>query len=1028
MQSKAIDFVLNKLRQLTQQDIQPLWRYYTESSLNWQQLAQYFETLSLVTLNDKDAAVWEKGQKPRWFIQKLVLPSHLNNYPLQGLTLRLKLTWWAEDAKIYINNKLVQKGDLFDSSTRLLLTPSVTTNQVIWIALRLVSPNHDIGGLMESKLIFEKANTPFPEPSFIADELTILAQYLEVFKPSHLDDFTNLLKQIDWNLLPDGEKFDLHLNQLRNTLKIYAEELKEHSFNLLGHAHLDMAWLWPLVETWDTAQRTFQSVLNLQKIFPSLIFGHTSPFLYQWIEKNRPELFKAILESYKAGKWEILGGMWIEPDTNLPSGESLVRQLLYGQQYFKKKMGNIAKVAWLTDTFGFTWQLPQILTQGGIEYFVTGKLHWNDTTNFPHGLFKWRSPDQTEMITLMSPPNIAGVMDTNPLIMMNYAIKWRQQTQLKEIFWLPGVGDHGGGPTHDMLEVQKRWQNSDFFPNIQFSTAEEYLEKVTTESEDLPVWEDELYLELHRGCYTNHADQKSYNRRCENLLYQAELWSSFAKIVDTQYIYPQEAIKTAWQQVLLNQFHDILPGTSIPEVFWDANQDWQQVQTTTQSILTQALQAIAYQIKLPIPPHQDAKPIIIFNSLNWQRSQVITLNINANQSYSIFDLKGQKLETQLSTDEQLLFYAADIPSVGYKLFWLVTEDKQISDSITDFPNDFILENELIKVNINSETGEIDSIFDKYQYKEILDGAGNHLQCFQDQEQYWDAWNIDPNYEEYLLSSPTLTSIKWLENGLLQSRIRVTKCFNQSTFTQDYILSIHSPILTIATQVNWQENHILLKAAFRLQLNSEVVTYEIPCATIQRPTEGRTESDKAKWEVSALNWVDLTDKNQNYGVSLLNDCKYGYDSKPNQLRVSLLRGSIWPDPSADKGYHQFKYGIYPHVGTSQTAKTVHRGYEFNIPLQALILDHRSPSHNPILDPINCFLSLSDDHLILMALKPSEKNNNVFVLRCYECEGKDTILSIKSDLPLQLGQAVNLLEEKISEGVNVKPWQIKSILVT
>ncbi|MGK7942957.1 MAG: alpha-mannosidase, partial [Microcystaceae cyanobacterium] len=880
MPDTTIKSILTKLRHLTQQEIQASWRYHTESFLNWEQLPQQFETLPLVTLNDKGAIIWEKGQQTRWFIQKLILPSHLNNYPVEGLTLRLKLTWWAEDAKIYLNHQLVQEGDLFDSSTRLLLTPSVTPHQVIWIALRLVSPNHDIGGLMESRLLFEKENDTFPEPSFVADELTILSQYLEAFNPSHLDDFTALLKQIDWQILPNRAKFDLQLNQLKNEIKPYAEALKDHNFNLLGHAHLDMAWLWPLSETWDAAQRTFQSVLHLQASFPSLLFGHTSPLLYQWIENNRPDLFKGILKAYKAGKWEILGGMWVEPDTNLLSGESLVRQLLYGQQYFKEKFGEIAKVAWLTDTFGFTWQLPQILKQGGIDYFVTGKLHWNDTTDFPYGLFKWRSPDQTEMITLMSPPNVAGVMDTNPLVMINYGIKWRQQTQLKEIFWLPGVGDHGGGPTRDMLQVQNRWQNSDFFPKIQFSSANDYLTKVTNNPELLPVWQDELYLELHRGCYTNHADQKFYNRRCENLLYQAELWSSLATIIDPNYLDRKEDIETAWKQVLLNQFHDILPGTSIPEVFIDANRDWQQVQSITQSILTDAWQAIATQINVPFPPHQNAKPLIIFNSLNWQRSDLITLDVNSDQSYSIYDLNGEKLETQITSDHQLLFYTSDIPSIGYKLFWLVGEEQALSESLTDFPQDFILENTLIKVKVNIETGELESMWDKVQHKEILADAGNKLQCFQDQGQYWDAWNIDPNYENYPLDPPTLQSIEWLEKGSLQSIIRVIKSFNKSTITQDYILQAHSTILTIKTQVDWQETHVLLKAAFPLQLNSDVASYEIPCATIQRPTVGTTDAEKAKWEVSALNWADLTDESQNYGVSLLNDCKYGYDSKPN----------------------------------------------------------------------------------------------------------------------------------------------------
>ena len=244
-----------------------------------------------------------------------------------------------------------------------------------------------------------------------------------------------------------------------------------------------MAWLWTTSETYEVAQRTFSSVLNLQAEYPQLTFGHTSPALYQWVENNRPDLFVRIQEAIKTGKWEALGGMWIEPEVNIISGESIIRQLLYGQQYYQEKFGQIAKVAWLPDSFGFPWQLPQLMKQGGIEYFVTGKLHWNDTTEFPHGCFWWQAPDGTKLFTLMSPPNVTGVMDTNPITMSNYAVDWETQTGLQDIFWLPGVGDHGGGPTKDMLEVAALWQESPFFPQIEFTTAVEYLDQISQDTQ-----------------------------------------------------------------------------------------------------------------------------------------------------------------------------------------------------------------------------------------------------------------------------------------------------------------------------------------------------------------------------------------------------------------------------------------------------------------------------------------------------------------------------------------------------------------
>lgn len=573
-----------KLSHLTRTDVQKNWLIATAAG----------NPIQPVTLNEKQYIIWPAGRQIQYLTQKIIVPEHLAGYPLEGMELRLILTWWAEDVKIYINNQFIQAGDLFDSSTRILLSNSVSTGQEILVTLRLVSPNHDIGGLMKSQLIYEYSQAI--DPSFVADELTILHNYLQTFYPENLAAFTDTLDNIDWDNVTNKDKFNRSLESIRQSLQPLAKPLKERSFHLLGHAHLDLAWLWPLAETWQVAQNTFISVLNLQKDFPALIFGHSSPLIYEWIEKHHPDLFQAILEAYKGQSWELLGGMWVEPEVNLISGESLFRQLLYGQQYFQEKFGQITKTAWLPDTFGFPYQLPQILKSFGIKYFVTGKLHWNDTTKFTHGFFWWQSPDGSKILSLMSPPNVAGVMDTNPIIMTDHALNWEQQTGLKEIFWLPGVGDHGGGPTRDMLEVAQRWQKSPFFPQLKFSQATTYLDSL--ETSNLPIWDDELYLEFHRGCYTTHSDQKAYNRYCEILLYQGELWSSLANIL-LEIPYPKVEIESAWKKVLLNQFHDILPGTSIPEVFRDANQLWRQVISTGEALLHQALQAIANQINLP---------------------------------------------------------------------------------------------------------------------------------------------------------------------------------------------------------------------------------------------------------------------------------------------------------------------------------------------------------------------------------------------------------------------------------------------
>ncbi|MEN9519010.1 MAG: hypothetical protein RLZZ381_1598, partial [Cyanobacteriota bacterium] len=525
-----IQKAIAKLRQLVQLEVQD----------SWHDLGNDAATVDLiqsptVILNEKGYVVFPAGQEVKWLAQQIIIPQSIQGYPIEGLSLRLVLTWWATDAQIFINGEVVQQGDLFDSSARVLITDQAQPGKEYLVTIRLVSPNHDIGALMRSHLLYESDPDQNIDPGLVADEITVLSKYLSQFKPTDLDVLATALDELDWQNLSQAS-FVEDLAQLRSRLLPLAQNIKQRRFNLLGHAHLDMAWLWTTNETYEVAERTFKSVLDLQQDFPSLTFGHTSPALYEWVEHHRPELFELIQNAVRENRWEILGGMWVEPETNLVCGESLIRQLIYGQQYYQKKFGALAKVAWLPDSFGFTWQLPQIMQQCGIEYFVTGKLHWNDTTKFPHGCFWWESPDGTQLLTLMSPPNVTGVMDTNPITMANYGVDWEVQTGLQEIFWLPGVGDHGGGPSRDMLEVATKWQRSPFFPQIEFVTAGDYLERVEGcfaqrhqgAKEDkqqrqgqFPVWRDDLYLELHRGCYTVHGEQKRYNRRCERLLYEA---------------------------------------------------------------------------------------------------------------------------------------------------------------------------------------------------------------------------------------------------------------------------------------------------------------------------------------------------------------------------------------------------------------------------------------------------------------------------------------------------------------------------
>ncbi|MEP6515843.1 alpha-mannosidase [Microcoleus vaginatus] len=1177
--SNNISATVEKLRRLSQVEVQSGWRYCdSDSAVSSVNICNS----PVAELNGKGHIAWPSGKQVLYLGQQFVIPDNLHGYPVVGLRLLLGLTWWAEDAQIFVNGELVGQGDLFDFADRVLLSSSANPGDEFLVILRLVSPGHDSGALVRSICLYEAADSSCFDPGFVAAELEILqnslsrnlenvnCQYLFTEKIANHPMFVKgetlkseidlALGLIDWSAVGDREKFDRSLSVLRHNLLGYLRafsgdldegtaegaeaaeggrkdevfEVRENSnatsiyigesgertsiytgkIYLVGHAHLDLAWLWPVPETWEAAQRTFESVLKLQSEFPDLIFCHSTPALYAWVEEHRPDLFAAIKKQVAAGSWEVVGGMWVEPDLNLISAESMVRQVFYGQRYAKEKFGELMRVAWLPDTFGFGWQLPQILRQGGVDYFVTQKLRWNDTTEFRHGAFWWEGLDGTKIFSMMSAPIGESIESVK---MASYAFDWQVKTGLQDALWLPGVGDHGGGPTRDMLEVAKRWKMSPFFPKLEFAKAVDYLsliesqflpEVAATKSESyvpefdnqenlqarewskvsaisdanpsisqlktiprtLPIWKDELYLEFHRGCYTTRADQKRKNRRCEELLYQAELLSSLATIC-TGAVYPKSELESAWKQILFNQFHDILPGSAIAQVYADSNLAFAEVDRTCREILVKSLDAISAQISLPSPPRPDAQPILIFNTLNWDRSEVVAVPLpdSADSAWQIYDFSRRRVASQIVRGDRpqshstLLFWANNIPALGYQVFWLCREDAQTVDNASASPEtekktelskltygiaqkntvsqethfaaaQMVLENEFIRATVDGQTGDLSSIWDKVNNREVLNAAGgNQLQAFQDSGQYWDAWNIDPNYEKHQLPAPTLKDISWIAQGEIRQSLRVVRQIGKSEFCQDYIVEIGSPLLKIKTVADWQETHVLVKAAFGLNVEADFATCEIPGGAIQRTTKPQTPAEKAKWEVPILRWTDIS--NDGFGASLLNDCKYGCDLQPNQIRLTLLRGSTWPDEQADVGVSEFTCAVYPHSGNWQDAGTVRQGYELNLPLLVKVLPKLEENGNKTLPVVAKFLDLSAENLVLMAFKQSEDDSNVWILRCYECHGEEAKLELKSDFGLTISQPVDLLEQPINlpqksddgRSFRISPWKIASFAV-
>lgn len=969
---------------------------------NWQRQNTHGEWETLPTVNskqNKSMLSFLPREENIYLKQVWQVPEIYAGLPTLGATIRLNLIWWADICEIWVNGEKVQEGDLFDQKCRLLLTREAKTNEEFSLEIKLNSTKHDIGALQLSEIILEYPHQPC-DPNKLAIELEILQTYIPIFAKHQIDlqpletAANSLIFLLSESESIPSAKFFAQLTEIREPLLQYSDFLKQRQIYILGNSHIDVAWLWAIAETKNAMQRTFTSALNLQKIYPELIFNQSTAVSYQWMEQEYPELFSHIQVAVREGKWELIGGMWVEPDGNLPSGESLIRQILYGQEYFRAKFDREVKIAWLPDTFGFHWQMPQILAKSGFEAFVTQKLLWNDRNKFLHQIFWWEGVDGSRIFTYFSNELGQGL---EPVAIAKYLATQEEKHHIPETAWLYGVGDHGGGPTADMLDLGREWADSPMFFQMHPSTLENFLLNLKGKLPPyLPIWQDELYLEFHRGTFTTKADQKRQNRQMEVLLDNAEKFSAIAYLTN-QTPYPQVALETAWKGLLLNQFHDILTGTSIPEVFTDADRTWAEAREVCDRIL------------VPV----DAKPqqksyLQAWNFLNWQRSQLVRL------------------------DDNSLCWLENIPNFGFaKLETVAISETNQPLSIKSENNKFYLENIYLRVEIDAKTGAISQIFDKRSQKGIFQSP-SELQFFEDKGQYWDAWNIDPNYESKKLESTTLESIVISENCSLLVSIRTVQKFRNSTFSQEIQLTAFEPFITVNNWVDWQEEYTLVKVGFPVNWQASYATYEIPMGTIQRSTLGETPEAKAKWEVPAQYWADISSKDDDLGLAVLNDSKYGYDAKPDCLRLTLLRSPNWPSPNSDHGHHQFTYRLVPHQGDWREANIVQLAQELNNPIVL--------KTSPIQETSRSFISISAPNIIISAFKRSQDQSG-WIIRLYETHGQSTetdieisshLLQLKNiwecDLMENKNDAISLVNNTDNSfKVTFKSYEIKTFLI-
>jgi len=684
-----------------------------------------------------------------------------------------------------------------------------------------------------------------------------------------------------------------------------------------------------------------------------------------------------------------------------------------------------------------------------MDYFVTQKLLWaHEFTTFPYKLFWWQAPDGSRLLTYF-PHDYAGGIDAEPLAtdlsIWMPSIYGKKLTDSPEMMHLYGVGDHGGGPTRVMLDHADELRSpSAVFPNIQFSFATDFFRDIEKKmpSMQIPTWDGELYFAYHRGVFTTQAETKRRIRRAEEIVLNAEKFGSLASLYGRAY--PQDDMELAWKNLLFDHFHDIMPGSGIAVNYLDAKRNLENVDRAANDVTRGSLNEIAAHVNT----QGDGVPEMLFNSLSWPRTDVAELQVQlptAAHQIEVLDASGKVAESQLlsmdsATHRAKFLVLAHTPSLGYQTYFVRSATTAPATHSMLKASVDTMENEFLRVKIDPKTGCMTSLFDKRSGTEALAPAetdtggpknstcGNLLQTFVDKPKQWDAWNIDADFENQHWDLDKADEVKLVESGPLRAIVEIKNHFQNSTFVRDIILYAGVPRVDVKMQVEWHEKHILLKVAFAVSAHSDKATFEIPYGSVERPTTRNTPAEKAQFEVPAQRWADISDST--HGFSLLNDCKYGYDSKGNVLRLSLLRSPEWPDPHADEGHHEFTYSLYPHGGGWKDALTIRRGYELNYKLIAVPTE----KHQGVLPAEHSFVQTPAENVIVTALKKAEDDNEL-VLRYYEWAGKDSEVKLQLPPGAKSAAETDLMERSIgsipvrndSVTLHTKPYEIKTVKV-
>lgn len=771
----------------------------------------------------------------------------------------------------------------------------------------------------------------------------------------------------------------------------------------IGHTHIDVAWWWTVAQTREKVARSFSTVLKLMEEYPNYRFMSSQPQLYWFVKERYPKLYERIKERVREGRWEPEGGMWVEADCNLTSGESLVRQFMHGKRFFKEEFGVDNRILWLPDVFGYSGALPQIMKKCGIDYFMTTKLAWNQFNKVPYDTMYWKGIDGTQILTYLITTLDVGQPTENffttyngilhPDSIMGGWTRYQNKDINNDILICFGYGDGGGGPDRVMLETSKRMeQGIRGIPKVRQVFARTFFDELkerVAEDRRLPVWEGELYFEYHRGTYTSMARNKRSNRKAELGLMDLELLSV---LTQDALPYPAEELDKMWKVVLLNQFHDILPGSSIHEVYEVTKREYAEINEKMHALMEERLSALA----------KDGEGVTVFNTTGSVRNDIVKLPDT--KAKALADEEGNLYPVQ-QTDDGAVVYLKNLPSKGYQTFAQVQETGAEAACAFELTGDRQLETPFYTIRLD-ENGLFTSIYDKENDREVLQQGkcANVMRMYEDKPIYYDNWDIDIYYTEKYWDAEKLESMEWTEIGPVRATLVQTRKISNSLIRQSIHFYAQSRRIDFETYVDWKEHQHLLKVHFPIDVHTDQATFEVQFGNLTRKTHSNTSWDKARFESCGQKWIDLSEGH--YGVSLLNDCKYGHSIKDSNMALTLIKSGIEPNPVADQEEHFFTYAIYPHAEGWQQAGTVREAYYLNQP--AIAVNGGEPGCS------SCLATVDKANVVLETIKAAEDGSGT-VFRMYETENAKTKAHLIVNRPFAKAYICNLLEETEQEAV-------------